>query len=220
MAACAGVGQPGASPGRLIWINAAAYRRMQSWLVETPNNQAHRTEIIHGEYTSRSEEDRARAANAPDAWRSFRTEMDRLFDRFAGGWGMPSLRRMFDAEPAFQYESSFAMPSPAVDITEDDGAYKVTAELPGMSEKEIEVVVSGDTLSIKGEKRLEKEQKEKNFYLSERSYGSFQRSFYVPEGVDRDKIAADFSKGVLTVTMPKTAKAMEQTKKIEVKSAT
>ena len=160
------------------------------------------------------------AANAPDAWRSFRTEMDRLFDRFAGGWGMPSLRRMFDAEPAFQYESSFAMPSPAVDISEDDGAYKVTAELPGMAEKEIEVVVSGDTLSIKGEKRLEKEQKEKNFHLSERSYGSFQRSFYVPDGVDRDKIAADFSKGVLTVTMPKTAKAMEQTKKIEVKSAT
>ena len=97
-------------------------------------------------------------ANAPDTWRSFRTEMDRLFDRFAGGWGMPSLRRIFDAEPAFQYESSFAMPSPAVDISEDDGAYKVTAELPGMAEKEIEVVVSGDTLSIKGEKRLEKEQ--------------------------------------------------------------
>ena len=159
-------------------------------------------------------------AGAPESWRSFRTEMDRLFDRFAGGWGMPSLRRMFDAEPAFQYESSFAMPSPAVDISEDDGAYKVTAELPGMAEKEIEVVVSGDTLSIKGEKRLEKEQKEKNFHLSERSYGSFQRSFYVPDGVDRDKIAADFSKGVLTVTMPKTAKAVEQTKKIEVKSAT
>jgi HSP20 family protein len=126
---------------------------------------------------------------------------------------------MFDAEPAFQYESSFAIPSPAVDISEDDGAYKVTAELPGMAEKEIEVVVSGDTLSIKGEKRLEKEQKEKNFHLSERSYGSFERNFYVPDGVDRDKTAADFSKGVLTVTMPKTAKAVEQTKKIEVKSA-
>jgi HSP20 family protein len=111
------------------------------------------------------------------------------------------------------------VPSPAVDITEDDKAYKVTAELPGMSDKEIEVVVSGDMLTLKGEKRAEKEQKEKNFYLSERSYGSFQRSFYVPEGVDHDKIAADFSKGVLTVTMPKTAKAVEQQKKIEVKSA-
>jgi HSP20 family protein len=86
-------------------------------------------------------------AAAPDAWRSFRTEMDRLFDRFAGGWGMPSLRRMFEAEPTMRYESSFTMPSPAVDIAEDDSAYKVTAELPGMSEKEIEVVVSGDMLT-------------------------------------------------------------------------
>ena len=165
---------------------------------------------------------KAALASAPDPWRSFRTEMDRLFDRFAGGWGMPSLRRMFEAEPAMRYESSFTMPSPAVDITEDDGAYKVTAELPGMNEKEIEVVVSGDMLTLKGEKREEKEQKEqkeKNFYLSERSYGSFQRSFYVPEGVDRNKIAADFSKGVLTITMPKTVKAVEQQKKIEVKAA-
>jgi HSP20 family protein len=159
------------------------------------------------------------ATNAPDAWRSLRTEMDRMFDRFAGGWGMPSLRRMFDAEPALRYESTFTGPSPAVDITEDDGNYKVTAELPGMTEKEIEVVVSGDMLTLKGEKKEEKEQKEQNFYLSERSYGSFQRSFYVPEGVDRNKIAADFSKGVLTISMPKTAKAVEQQKKIEVKAA-
>ncbi len=157
-------------------------------------------------------------ARVPDTWRSFRTEMDRLFDRFAGGWGMPSLRHMFDAEPMFRYESSLTLPSPAVDVTEDDGAYKVTAELPGISEKEIEVVVSGDMLTIKGEKRQEKEQKDKNFYLSERAYGTFQRSFHVPEGVDRDKIAADFSKGVLTITMPKTAKAVEQQKKIEVKA--
>ena len=157
--------------------------------------------------------------NAPDAWRSLRTEMDRMFDRFAGGWGMPSLRRMFDAEPASRYETSFTVPSPAVDITEDDGNYNMTAELPGMSEKEIEVVVSGDMLTLKGEKKEEKEQQEKNFYLSERSYGSFQRSFYVPEGVDRDKIAADFSKGVLTITMPKTAKAVQQQKTIEVKAA-
>ena len=106
---------------------------------------------------------------APDAWRSFRTEMDRLFDRFAGGWGIPSLRRMFEGGPAMCYEGLFTLPSPAVEIT-DDAAYKVTAELPGMSEKEIEVVVSGDMLTLKGEKRQEKEQKGQNFHLSERSY--------------------------------------------------
>jgi HSP20 family protein len=157
--------------------------------------------------------------NVPDAWRSLRAEMDRLFDRFSGGWGMPSLRRMFDIAPAFRYESTFAVPSPAVEISEDDASYKVTAELPGMSEKEIEVAVSDGMLTLKGEKRQEKEQKDKNFYLSERSYGSFQRTFAVPENVDRDKIAADFAKGVLTISMPKTAKAMEQQKKIEVKAA-
>jgi HSP20 family protein len=95
----------------------------------------------------------------------------------------------------------------------------VTAELPGMNEKEIEVVLSDGTLTLKGEKRQEKEQNEKNFYLSERSYGSFQRSFTLPSGVDREKIAADFAKGVLTITMPKTAKAKESQKKIEVKAA-
>lgn len=161
----------------------------------------------------------AQAPAAPDAWRNLRTEMDRLFDRFANGWGMPSFRRMLDWEPGVRYESSFSVPTPAVDVTEADGAYKVSAELPGMTEKDIEVEMSGDTLTLKGEKREEKEQKEKNFYVSERSYGSFQRSFYVPEGVDRDKVTAEFAKGVLTITMPKTAKAVEQQKKIEVKAA-
>jgi HSP20 family protein len=155
----------------------------------------------------------------PDAWRAMRAEMDRLFDRFSTGWGVPSLRRMFDVEPALTYGSSFAVPSPAVDISEDDAGYKVTAELPGMTEKEIEIAVSDGMLTVKGEKRQEKEQKDKNLYLSERSYGSFQRSFAVPDNVDRDKIAADFGKGVLTITMPKTAKAVEQQKKIEVKAA-
>jgi HSP20 family protein len=83
----------------------------------------------------------------------------------------------------------------------------VTAELPSMNDNEIEVLVSGDTLTLKGEKPEEKEQKDQNLYLSGRSYGSFRRNFQLPDGVDREKIAADFSKGVLTVTMPKTAKA-------------
>jgi HSP20 family protein len=158
-------------------------------------------------------------STTPDALRDFRTEMDRLFDRFAGGWGMPSFRRMFDMEPASRYESTVTMLAPAVDITEADGAYKVTAELPGMSEQDIGVEVSGDMLTLKGEKRQEKEQKEKNFHLSERSYGSFRRSFYIPEGADREMITADFAKGVLTITMPKSEKAVNQQKKIEVKAA-
>jgi HSP20 family protein len=150
----------------------------------------------------------------PDAFRSFRSEMDRLFDRF----GFPSFRRMFDVEPSWGYESSFGIAVPAVDVTEDDNAYKISAELPGMSEKDIEVTVTDNVLVLKGEKRQEREQKEKNRYLSERSYGAFQRSFAIPDGIDRDKIGAEFSKGVLTLTLPKTAEAQKRQKKIEVKT--
>jgi HSP20 family protein len=84
--------------------------------------------------------------------------------------------------------------------------------------KDIDVSVSGDMLVLKGEKRQEKEEKDKNYHYSERAYGSFQRAFELPASVDRDKVAADFSNGVLTITLPKTAEAQKPTKKIEVKS--
>lgn len=155
-------------------------------------------------------------APAPaEPWRSFRSEMDRLFDRFSG---IPSLRRMFDWQPAAGSESGFTFAAPSVDVSEDDKAFKVTAELPGLESKDVEVSVTGDMLVIKGEKRQESEKKEENYHMSERSYGSFQRSFALPDKVDRDKIAADLAKGVLTVTLPKTADAQKPAQKIEVKS--
>lgn len=154
-------------------------------------------------------------APLPDTWRSFRTEMDRLFDRFSGGLGFPSFGRLFDFGPPFRTE--LMMPLPAVDITEDDAAYKITAELPGLEEKDVEVALADDVLTIKGEKSAETEKKEKNYYLSERSYGAFQRSFVLPSGTDRDKITAEVSKGVLTVIIPKAAGAQKKT--IEVKAA-
>lgn len=155
-----------------------------------------------------------------DPWQAFRTEMDRLFDRFSGGFvGFPSMRRLFDAEPLWRDDTSAAMSLPAVDVTEDDKSFKITAELPGMTEKNIDVTVNGDLVVLKGEKQQEREEKGKNRYLAERSYGSFQRSFYLPDGVARDKIVAEFKDGVLTVTLPKTAEAQAQQKKIEVKAA-
>ena len=108
---------------------------------------------------------------------------------------------------------------PAIDMSEDEKAYKISAELPGLDAKDVDVSVSGNTLLIKGEKLQEKEEKDKNYYFSERAYGSFQRTFELPASVDRDKISADVSKGVLTITLPKTPDAQKQQKKIEVKSA-
>jgi HSP20 family protein len=158
---------------------------------------------------------KAPPARIPDAWQSFRGEMD----RFAGGFSLPSFRRMFDVEPAWRTESAFSFSAPSVDVTEDDKAFKITAELPGLEEKNIDVSVSGDMLTFKGEKHYEKDEKDKNRHVSERAYGSFQRSFALPGGVDRDKITADLSKGVLTITLPKTAEAQKPEKKIEVKAA-
>src|ERR1700740_1324235 len=134
---------------------------------------------------------------APDVWRSFRSEMDRLFDRF----GFPSLRRMFDIEPAWPSASAFTFSVPAIDMSEDEKAYKISAELPGLVHKDVDVSRSGNMLVLKGEKRQEKEEKEKNYHLSERAYGSFQRAFELPSSVDRNKVSADLSKGVLTVTL-------------------
>ena len=152
--------------------------------------------------------------NVPDVWHSFRGEMDRLFDRF----GFPSSRRVFDMEPSWRPTSSFNFSAPAIDMSEDDKAYRISAELPGIDAKDIDVSVSGDTLVLKGEKRQQKEEEDKNYHFSERSYGSFQRSFQLPLSIDRDKVAADFSNGVLTITLPKTAEARQPVKKIEVKS--
>jgi HSP20 family protein len=109
--------------------------------------------------------------------------------------------------------------APAIDLVEKDKEYEITAELPGIDEKNVEIKVAHGTLTIKGEKTEGKEEKEKDYYLSERRYGSFQRSFRVPVTVDADKIEATFAKGVLTVKLPKSADAQKAAKTITVKAA-
>jgi HSP20 family protein len=145
-----------------------------------------------------------------DVWRPFRSEIERMFDRFANGFGLAPFA-------AARFDPSIALPSPAVDIIESETGFTLSAELPGMTEKDVELSLVGDTLAIKGEKRQEREEKDENFHLTERSYGAFQRSFLLPESVDREHISAAFANGVLTVTLPKTALAAP--KKIEVKPA-
>lgn len=152
----------------------------------------------------------------PDLWRSFRNEVDSLFHRFDGGFGFPAMRRLMDIEPFFAQEA-FGPLIPAIDVTEDEKSYEIAAELPGLDEKDVSITLTGTDLVIKGEKSEEKEDKER--CLSERSYGSFERRFRLPDSVERDKIAAQFAKGVLTVSLPKSAKAAEPAKKIEIKAA-
>ena len=158
-------------------------------------------------------------APMPDPFRSLRSEVDRLFDRFAAGLRMPSWRHMFEMEPIGLYGSSFSFPTPAVEVIEDNEMFKITAELPGLEQKDIELTVSGDTLILKGEKRYEKNEKDKDRHMSERAYGSFQRSFTLPDSIDREKITAELTKGVLTIALPKSAAAQRPKKTIDIKAA-
>jgi HSP20 family protein len=155
-------------------------------------------------------------------WRPFeslRREVDRLFDDFSGGmWRSPFGRSFFDIEPFRRAETAFGA-VPAVDVTQTDKGYEITAELPGMEEKDIDVKLVNGILTIRGEKRDEKEEKKKDYYMRERSFGSFERSFQVPENVDTDKIDASFKKGVLTIMLPKSAEAQRDEKKIQVKAS-
>ena len=106
--------------------------------------------------------------------------------------------------------------SPNVDVAETDKEIKVTAKLPGLDEKDIEVDIRDNALTIKGEKRAEKEEKDKTFYPSERSYGMFQRVIGLPAEVQEDKVEAEFSKGVLTIRLPKSPAAQKMSRKIEI----
>jgi HSP20 family protein len=160
-------------------------------------------------------------ASAPplETWHPFdslRREIDSLFDDFGSGrWPRLSRRSLFDIVPF----SGEAWAAPAVDFAETEKGYEVTAELPGMDEKNVEVKFADGVLTIKGERQEEKEEKKKDYYLHERSFGSFNRALQLPNGIDPDKIEASFTKGVLKVTLPKTAEAHKAEKKIAVKAA-
>lgn len=170
----------------------------------------------------KTEEKAFERASALQAWRpleTLRREVDRLFEDFDHDfWRAPFRRSAFDSEPFWRRELALSA-APAVDIVEKDKAFEVTAELPGMEEKDIEVKLANGDLTIKGQKQEEKEEKKKDYYLHERRFGSFERRFRVPDSVDVEKIEASFRKGVLTVTLPKKPEAQKPEKKIEVKAA-
>lgn len=134
---------------------------------------------------------------------SFRGEMDKLWDRFLG-------------ERPFFKEFSEGW-TPSVDISETDDNLLVKAELPGLEAKDVNVSISGELLTIKGEKKKEKEEKDERHHYVERYSGSFQRSFRLPVNIQSDKVEASFKKGVLTVTLPKSEEAKKKAIEIKVK---
>lgn len=135
-------------------------------------------------------------------------EMNRLFDDFFSST---------DIAPFGEGGKHLGSFIPSVDVKEDNKEITVKAELPGMDEKDIEVLLMENTLTLKGEKKEEKEEKKKDYYHIERSYGSFNRVIPLPAGIDMQKVNAGFKNGVLTVRLPKTEEAAAKGKKIPVK---
>ena len=143
-------------------------------------------------------------ASVPGVFQRLRREMDELFDNFAGG---------FDLRPEWSGEVMLK-----TDISENDDALSITAEMPGVDEKDVEFTFDGDLLTIRGEKKQERDEKKDRFHVKERSWGSFQRVIAVPFAADPDKVQASFSNGVLKLVVPKPPGAKKSVKKIAVKA--
>jgi HSP20 family protein len=137
-----------------------------------------------------------------------RDEVDRVFDDFPMRW--PALARL----PA---RFSALLPTPAVEMTETDKAYRINVEVPGIPASEIEVEAEKGLLVIRGEKKEEREEKERDCVRSERSFGAFERRIALPRDADLDTIEAKASDGVLTITVARDSKAAPVRRKIEIK---
>lgn len=133
----------------------------------------------------------------------FRGEIDRMFDDF------------FTRSPFRSFERGDWMP--AVDMSENEKEIVIHAEIPGMDAKDIDISLNGRVLTMKGERKQEQEDKDKNYHRIERRYGSFSRSFELPADVDGNKVNAAYKDGVLTLNLPKTKE--QSVKKIEVKTS-
>lgn len=137
---------------------------------------------------------------------SLQRDVNRIFEDFWRRFDRPLGMERWDAG------------GPRADIAETENALEVSIELPGIDQKEVEVSLTDGALTIKGEKKSEREESKKGYYLSERSFGSFFRTIPLPSGIDTEKVDAAFKNGVLTVTLPKTHDAFSRTRKIEVKA--
>ncbi len=145
---------------------------------------------------------------------TLRKQVDDLFTNFTVSWPhfeMPKIEWPMLAGGG--KESAIAK----FDLSENGKAVKVVADLPGMEEKDVEVLVRNGVLTIKGEKKSEHQEEGEDFYVSERSFGSFSRAFRLPDGVDEEAVTAQFDKGVLTVSLPKVPKTKTEGRRIPVK---
>ncbi|MFO7890594.1 MAG: Hsp20/alpha crystallin family protein [bacterium] len=135
---------------------------------------------------------------------TLRKEMNRLFDSF------------FDDSSISPFREGWGRTFPQINIKENDKQIEVSAELPGIDQKDADISIYNNVLTIQGEKKQEKEDKEGEYYHRECTYGSFHRDIALPDEVDEDKVKADFKNGILKIILPKKEEAQRKTKKIEI----
>jgi len=145
----------------------------------------------------------------------FHQEVDRLFDQAFRGFDLSP----FGFNRPLGSRMSDGILRPTLDLGATDQSYTVSVEVPGVDEKDVKVEIANDTLTIRGEKKQETEEKDKNYYRMERSYGSFQRVLSLPEDVDQKGVAATFKNGVLTITMPREVAPQAHVKQIQIQRA-
>lgn len=151
----------------------------------------------------------ALAERGGDPFLSLHREMNRLFDDVFNG--------RLGGQMTSGSQQNGGMIVPDIDVSETDKEVRICADLPGVSEGDIDVSLDNDILTIRGEKKFERKDDKENYHFVERSYGTFQRSLRLPYSVDAGKVQANFDNGVLTVTLPK-GKEQEHRKKIQVQS--
>ncbi len=147
-----------------------------------------------------------------DVFGAMRDEMDRMFERFEHGW---------PRWPAALLRGSNGrdLLVPELDVHESDKQFMIEVDLPGVEEKDVTVSLANGLLTIKGEKKVDREEKKDNYYMAERSYGSFQRSLRLPDTIDDTKLEARFDKGVLKIAAQKKPDAIRAERKIEIKKS-
>lgn len=146
-----------------------------------------------------------------DFFGAMRDEMDRMFERFEHGWPRwPSMLRGGFARDVML---------PELDVRENAEQFTIEVELPGVDEKDVSVTLANGALTIKGEKKSQREEKDENTYMAERSYGAFERSLRMPDTIDENKLEARFDKGVLKIVAQKKPEAVKAEKRIEIKKS-
>ncbi|RTZ98783.1 MAG: Hsp20/alpha crystallin family protein [Deltaproteobacteria bacterium] len=151
----------------------------------------------------------------PHPLQQFHQGIDRLFDNAFRGFGQSGIG--FDQSLFPRLTDGILKPT--LDLGASDKEYTITIEIPGVDDKDVKLEIVNDTLTISGEKKQEKEEKKKDYYRMERTYGTFRRVLSLPDDVDQDGVKATFNKGVLTVTMPRKALPNQDVKQIEVKTS-